>query len=126
MEGTKVIDEKNKIYFKKGDVVRVKGIETYQPDLKVERVVFETDKDGNFIYKNGSKIIKGVECYWFDKIVNSFGEEQIIKQTMIFDSRSLYLVNHSINYYLHEAKKIAIEKNNNDLVALINKCLDLV
>lgn len=114
-----------KTFFHKGDMVAFRGL----PDsciMKVMRIEWEKDKDGNFLYteketNNGkvkSKILSGIIVGWFDGYGNWV--EKLV------DSRSIFLYEKKVLYYLQEAKRVLLKDTYsqevlNDLNNLINK-----
>jgi hypothetical protein len=128
--------QQDKDYFHVGDEVYFKGIpEHEQPILKVlVPVVWKTNDDGSLVTKereeNGevkkSHVPDGMVVGWFQThrmedgtlLENCFIEKKI-------DTRSVYLKRRTVGYFLNEAKKHAINQNNNELVKLINEALNL-
>ena len=111
----KVIENKHKIYFHKGDSVKIKDDESGVV-MKVATVVWKTNNDGSLIYENGKKIIEGILVEWLDE----FG----VPKTRIVDSRSIYKVEYTGQYHLVEAKKFFVKQGLTDIVESINKVLD--
>ncbi len=104
-----VVDNKGKVFFKKGDIVRFKGLDD-SPEMKVDEAVWEKGTDGK-------KKIQGIRVKLVDPVMGLL--EKIV------DTREIYLVSHQTSYFLHEAKKKATEEMNHKLVEAINKALEL-
>jgi len=118
-----VISEKDKVFFKKGDSVKLKGEDVNSPTLKVEGIEWEKDEEGNLIKENGKKKINGVLCSWFTTIEMNGTEINHEYVKGVFDSRSLYKVEHTLYYYLMEAKKKAYEEGNMEVVKKVDEAI---
>jgi hypothetical protein len=118
----KIMKERHKTYFHKGDVVKFKGFDgPNQPDsliMKVEQVVWKTNDDGSLFTNNGRKQIQGILVGWHND-----RNDWVIKEV---DSRAIYKIEHEGNYFLHEAKKYFFSKGLTNIVEDINKLLDKV
>lgn len=110
-----VTEERHKIYFHKGDVVKFKDMET-SLEMKVDQLLWGTNDDGSLKKANGRKVLEGVLVGFFDDRRNWI--------TKKVDSRSIYKVEYTGQYHLIEAKKYFFKQGLTDIVELINKALD--
>lgn len=85
------------ILFQKGDKVKVSmlrqtpisnsydlDIEVELPVMIVQDIVFKKDKTGQFLTKDGKKVLEGIKCIWFSK--------NLTLEQYIFNSKDLILV----------------------------------
>jgi hypothetical protein len=115
---TRVIEESQKTYFHKGDVVKFKGVDNEPFEMKVANIVWATDNNGTLKTNNGKKVIEGILVEWMD----SFGQMQY----KLVDSRSIYKVDYEGQYHLVEAKKFFVKNNMTKIVEKINELLNKV
>jgi len=108
--------EKLKIFLYPGDIVKLKGIESTTPEMKVKEMVWETSEDGKIIYdEEGKRTLKGVLVYWIND------RSDYIER--IFNTRALYKVEKEASYHLAEAVKILSKLGRTDVVSEIKKVL---
>lgn len=117
MEQGTFVKEHEKKFLIPGDIVKFKGLdpETSLP-MKVKEVVFEKDEFGNYVKnKDGKRNILGVIVMWHNE------KGDLIEKQL--DTRSVYKVNRSGQYLLHEAKKAFYDEGKLEAVELINQIL---
>ena len=73
----------NDKFFIKGDLVKVGRLDL-SPTMVVKEVVFDKNKEGEFRYENGSKILRGIRAFWYTK--------DYIYQEELFNSKDLIKV----------------------------------
>lgn len=80
-----LLEEDSKfVFFHKGDLVKHKRLEN-SPTMLVDKVIFKTDREGNFILDGlGKKILHGVQCSWFNLNLDYV--------TYVFNSKDLSMV----------------------------------
>lgn len=124
----KIIEESSKMYFNIGDTVYFKGIpEVEQPTMRVSKIIFEKDINGDVIKVDGKKIITGIQVLFFPEF--KLGQDKSVKGEpieKIVDSRSIYKKEFKVNYYLHEIKKQLVVDNKTELVEMINNILNKI
>jgi hypothetical protein len=123
MEITK---ESNKMYFNPGDIVYFKGTEEFeQYPMKVQKIVFEKNEDGEYIKnEKGGKVPRGILVLFFPEyhLGGQISKGEPIEK--VVDSRSIYKKEYKPVYYLQEVKKIFISQNRVELVEEINNILN--
>ena len=114
-----VVTEKNKTFLNNGDIVKFKGVsDDNSLEMKVQRMVWVKEEDGRLRKsKSGGNVPEGVLVGWHNELGDWI--EKVV------DTRSLYKVEHSISYFLLEAKKLALRTpERENLIKSINESLN--
>lgn len=121
MEKQRITSEKHYEFLKPGDLVRLKGTEndTTQYTMRVERMEWKKDENGKLLRNEMNKKIPiGVRVTCFTDI-----GEPVEK---ILHTKSVYKVERTGKYLLLEAKQWFFNREQFEIVKMINQTMDLL